>query len=62
MQQTIKVVFVLVTMTLAAACGKAEVEAPVVTFTPGSDVVGKPSGPIAVRLSHHWKNRSLGNP
>ena len=49
MQQTIKVVFVLVTMTLAAACGKAEVEAPVVTFTPDSDVVvGKPSGPIAV--------------
>ena len=48
MQQTIKAVFVLVTMTLAAACGKAEVEAPVVTFTPDSDVVGKPSGPIAV--------------
>ncbi len=35
-------------MTLAAACGKADVEAPVVTFTPDSDIVGKPSGPIAV--------------
>lgn len=48
MQQTIKVLFVLAAMTLAAACGKAEVEAPVVTFTPDNDIVGKPSGPIAV--------------
>ena len=35
-------------MTLAAACGKADVEAPVVTFTPDNDIVGKPSGPISV--------------
>ena len=35
-------------MTLAAACGKAEVEAPAVTFTPDKGIVGKPSGPISV--------------
>jgi hypothetical protein len=48
MQHTIKILFVLATMTLAAACGRADVEAPAVTFTPDNDIVGKPSGPIAV--------------
>ena len=48
MQQAFKVFFVLMAVTLAAACGKAEVEAPVVTFTPDNDIVAKPSGPIAV--------------
>ena len=48
MKQTFKVIFALAAMTLAAACGKAEVEAPVVTFTPDNDIVGKPSGPVAV--------------
>jgi len=48
MQYTLRVLFVLAAMTLAAACGKAEVEAPAVTFTPDNDIVGKPSGPITV--------------
>jgi len=48
MQLSIKILFVLAAMTLAAACGKAEVEAPAVTFTPDKGIVGKPSGPIAV--------------
>ena len=48
MQHSMKFLFVLAAMTLAAACGKAEVEAPTVAFTPDNDIVGKPSGPIAV--------------
>ena len=62
MQHKMRILFVMAVVLTAAACGKADVyepaanvepvelstDAPAVTFTPDNDIVGKPSGPIAI--------------